>query len=289
MEPPSPTAPGIVDADRPCLRCGYNLRNLAVEGVCPECGAPVARSLRGNLLEFSDRAYVADLRRGCTLVEIGLVADMLGGLAVIVLTVVLLVRQGSIISGSPAPPSLGSLSMEQFGRMVDAVSSLIAIFGWWLITTPDPGIVGPDMDVRARRVLRVLLVVSAASAAASLGITFIPGMGSKAFSIVGLGNSSFSPALLAATIVGLTTVLVRAASFFAKILYLKHLAARIPDGSLLSVCKVYIWLIPLLSTVGYALFCIGPLIANVLFLMHVNRYRTELGRILARMEPPAPA
>ena len=29
-----------------CARCGYDLRATAREGVCPECGAPVAEAVR---------------------------------------------------------------------------------------------------------------------------------------------------------------------------------------------------------------------------------------------------
>ena len=36
---------GRVASDLPCSTCGYNLRMLAVAGICPECGAPVQRSI----------------------------------------------------------------------------------------------------------------------------------------------------------------------------------------------------------------------------------------------------
>jgi hypothetical protein len=49
MEPmgePGVTVATRVEGDVPCGRCGYNLRTLAVEGVCPECAALVGESLR---------------------------------------------------------------------------------------------------------------------------------------------------------------------------------------------------------------------------------------------------
>jgi hypothetical protein len=33
------------DKDLPCIRCGYNLRGLKPDGNCPECGAPIRKSL----------------------------------------------------------------------------------------------------------------------------------------------------------------------------------------------------------------------------------------------------
>jgi hypothetical protein len=47
---PSPTPPAKgypVADDLTCVRCGYNLRGLASDGRCPECGETVERSLRG--------------------------------------------------------------------------------------------------------------------------------------------------------------------------------------------------------------------------------------------------
>jgi len=39
------SAPETVSGDLACGSCGYNLRTLAVAGLCPECGSPVAVSL----------------------------------------------------------------------------------------------------------------------------------------------------------------------------------------------------------------------------------------------------
>jgi hypothetical protein len=36
----------VVEGDRACIHCGYNLRTLRQEGNCPECGWAVAKSLR---------------------------------------------------------------------------------------------------------------------------------------------------------------------------------------------------------------------------------------------------
>ena len=31
-----------------CVGCGYDLRELSEDGVCPECGTPIARSRAGE-------------------------------------------------------------------------------------------------------------------------------------------------------------------------------------------------------------------------------------------------
>jgi uncharacterized repeat protein (TIGR04138 family) len=35
----------VVDHDMPCVACGYNLRGLAVDRECAECGQPILRTL----------------------------------------------------------------------------------------------------------------------------------------------------------------------------------------------------------------------------------------------------
>ena len=44
------SAPSHVEHDLPCAKCKYNLRTLAWDAVCPECGAPVLGS--GQLIGF---------------------------------------------------------------------------------------------------------------------------------------------------------------------------------------------------------------------------------------------
>jgi uncharacterized repeat protein (TIGR04138 family) len=38
--------PSNVPCDLPCAECGYNLRTLAIDGNCPECNCPVAKSIQ---------------------------------------------------------------------------------------------------------------------------------------------------------------------------------------------------------------------------------------------------
>jgi hypothetical protein len=64
-----------LDADVPCLRCGYNLRGLTADGQCPECGHLVHVSVlaweedrRGRPgLDASDPRWIRELSEGATL------------------------------------------------------------------------------------------------------------------------------------------------------------------------------------------------------------------------------
>ncbi len=55
MDTPPDTAIRIA-RDVSCLTCGYNLRSLLPDQTCPECGAAVAESLRGDQLRSSGSA-----------------------------------------------------------------------------------------------------------------------------------------------------------------------------------------------------------------------------------------
>ncbi len=55
---------GMLAADTICRRCGYNLRGLRPEGVCPECATAIALSLAGNRLRDAEPRWVAKLAAG---------------------------------------------------------------------------------------------------------------------------------------------------------------------------------------------------------------------------------
>jgi hypothetical protein len=43
------TSPAVIEEDLSCAICGYNLKGLAVDGNCPECGQTIARSYSPDL------------------------------------------------------------------------------------------------------------------------------------------------------------------------------------------------------------------------------------------------
>ena len=44
-----------------CIACGYDLQRLSQDGVCPECGMAIARSLGGNCLARADAGWLKKL------------------------------------------------------------------------------------------------------------------------------------------------------------------------------------------------------------------------------------
>ncbi len=66
----APHAPVVLDdngclaTDHPCRDCGYNLRGLPPEGLCPECATPVMKSLRGDALQHVSLRWLTTVQRG---------------------------------------------------------------------------------------------------------------------------------------------------------------------------------------------------------------------------------
>jgi hypothetical protein len=70
--------------------------------------------------------------------------------------------------------------------------------------------------------------------------------------------------------------------FFSSMLYLQWLAPRLPDERVRRRSRLFMWLIPVLVTVGALCFYIGPLVALVLYWNMIYWVWKDLGRILER-------
>ena len=73
--------PAVVPASAHVHPLRYSLAGLKPDGVCPECGVPIERSLQGDLLAYSDPLYVQKLLTGARLVlwsTVGLILLVIG-------------------------------------------------------------------------------------------------------------------------------------------------------------------------------------------------------------------
>jgi hypothetical protein len=60
--------------DMPCIACGYNLRSLPFDGICPECAGSVRQSVEGFRMQSAPPAYVRALRTGLLVTGWGAIA-----------------------------------------------------------------------------------------------------------------------------------------------------------------------------------------------------------------------
>lgn len=199
-----------VAGDVHCRRCGYNLRGLAAEGVCPECGTAVGRSLRGDLLQFCDPDWVATLASGMNWI--------VGAIVAAVLLMFLGGGAGFMMARSGAEPVGLFRFLIPLAQMAAATIGLI---GYWKVTTSDPSGLEQPNDISARKLIRVAQLV---------GLAWIP-VGEL---LEPVSDVAFGLGAAAAGILGLIGT-------FAIFVYARRLALRIPDARLARSTRIVMW------------------------------------------------
>ena len=269
--PPEPP-PGEPDV---CLRCGYALTGLDADGICPECGTPVADSRRGALLKFSDPEYVATLHRGVLLLLVGSITAIgLSTLGGVLLAAMALSQSAGTGGGGTWTGTL--MQVAQGLQLLGVAGEAMVILGWWWFSTADPALPPAARGDRPRLVIRIALVFGVLGLLAGIGMNG-----------TGVGPQTFGGGL---TILGgvlmLLAGLAQVARFFGGMVYLRWMAPRLPDPFVGQRAKRYMWLLPLLIVIGSCIL-IGPLIATILTWLLLNRVRKHLKSI--REGTPAPA
>lgn len=128
---------GHVSADLPCISCGYNLRGLSPDSVCPECGIPIGRSQYGNLLRYSDPTWVKQLSSGMNWVIAAIIVGILSGCVS-----QLLIRSANV----------------SIGLLVAVVPQILHLIGYLKLTAPDPSKI--ESEITARQVVRYMAIAS---------------------------------------------------------------------------------------------------------------------------------
>ncbi len=262
--PPLPAARSLDEAL--CVSCSYRLAGLDAAGLCPECGTPVARSLMGNHLKFASPQYLRALHTGVLMIIVSFAGQLLLSVVSLVGVIGIAVATGTAGIGTPAITVFTFVS-----ALLGMVVGLIGLYGWWLFSTPDPGFLGRDDGGQARRLVRVSVVLLAAMSViqvfgATPALAARPGVmiASMLFGLIGLG--------------------VTALWYFSAILYIRWLAPRAGNFAVVERTRLYIWLLPVLTTVGSVLCGLGPLIALILFWIMLDLLRRDLRLIRAEAD-----
>lgn len=213
--------PEIIDADIPCVMCGYVLRGLPEDARCPECGAPAKRSLMGDLLRYSTDAYLETIQRGGWLI----VATAIAGIALGLLQVVL--------SFTPIGNVGGGQTLIAVTNLGFAILVGIELIGWWMFSSADESVKSGRTGTRARYWIRGAVIALGVTSALDAGLTlWSPGGFTGAW--VTIYNAVESADFIATVI-----------RFFAAMTYIRWLVMRIPDPELDSTARTYRWLCPI--------------------------------------------
>ncbi len=200
-------ASGHIDQDCACVSCGYNLRGLDPDRVCPECATPISRSIRGDYLRFSDPKWVRLLASGMNWVLLGLLFSIMSCFGYVETLKVLIVR-------NPLP------DVRTLG--IGIIVQSIYLVGFWAVTTPDPAYLIRETEITMRRIVRLWGIVSFVVNPIEQAILMEPlGMGAAAI-------------ILSKCVVGVI-------GFLATSTYFVQLARRIPDHELARQTRVVMW------------------------------------------------
>ncbi len=192
--------------DIPCRDCKYSLRGLLLEGACPECHAPVARSVHAELLRFADPRWLKRLAWGTGLLVVAIAAT--GPLKVVALSMVSIARGGAIL--------------------VLACATTLQIGAVWLATMPERHALVKKRPI-SRPVARFSLLAGLLLAAA-LVQALAAGWWPKAL-------EGWAPALV------LADGVLFLAGIFAMGSWARSLALRMPDVKLAATTSVVTWLV----------------------------------------------
>lgn len=158
--------PRTIEQDKPCPKCGYNLKGLTVGGVCPECGraisVPQKRMLEDTLID-APRAYLHRFAISLSVAFLGLAMSVLG-----IFTIV----SSAVVKGVFGFYQLGGIGMnmivpsipDRLFAVVFLVGAAMWAGGLLVATLPRPTPVDAQ-DSRKREWMRLRVGVGVTQAA----------------------------------------------------------------------------------------------------------------------------
>lgn len=217
---------------------------------------PVPESGFAPMLGDSSPRYVASMRDGAVFVLFAMVVNVAATLGVF--GAGFAIAMSSTMATEPPEDAFALIDMAHALLML--VAGAAGVIGWWWLTTRDPQEGSFAHPSRSRPVVRFAVI---AQAALFLLLSVGPAILTAGMTDA-TPESAVSGALGVLALVGIASLLIVAIKFFTTMSYLRWLASRIPDETIDESAARFMWLGPLLVTVG-ALIIVGPLIALIMY------------------------
>ncbi len=216
----------VIERDVACLGCGYNLRGLVETGSCPECSAPVQRTITGDALKFTGVRHIRRLHQGAFLLSLMFGAHLAA------------IPVGTWLTLDKDGPSIPWLDAVHF-----ALLPVLGCFAWWLLTSPDLERLPEQRKTPLRLAARASFLVQALLLGA---LIVFP----DSRYLVGIASASLAVWQLAGAV---------------QLAYMRSLARRLPDDLLYSTADRLMWSKVVLAVLGaFALILSFPLVAGAL-------------------------
>jgi hypothetical protein len=212
IEQDAPAAAVTVAGDILCRTCGYNLRSLSPESLCPECGTRVEFSLRGNLLRFSDPQWLRHVALGLAMQFFGLVTATIS-------TIVYFSKMGRrgprtfLLSPTVVGSGFRALPNRTPITVIESISVIVIAAGAWMATAREPAEDAASDTSSLRTMIRIGCTVFAIE---------------TLFQLVSMLTVLSPPWYFALSIAGFFADLINLSGIVAQLIWMSELAKRVP-------------------------------------------------------------
>jgi len=212
-----------------CRGCGYDLKGIAADGVCPECTSAVDRSIRGDLLQFCDPAWLDRLRQGLLLIFFGIISGTVAQIGIMIAAVI-----AAAIGAATGGASRAMTIVMVTGGLVTAIVALVNVIGAWLVTTQDPGRAETEAQLSVRNVARFAIMASLVSAPMQMVMA-------QAGMFTGGSSTGLRAVDLMIMIAGMGAALLALVGWVAFYIYARQVVLRVPLEKLARQLRVIVW------------------------------------------------
>lgn len=257
----------LVTAALACVRCGGSLQWSFLHGPCGHCGLPVRVTLNQPPLSDEHPAVLENLRMGARGIVFVALASVAVGIVCFAMGMVLFGRDGQDAKRIFTSP-LFSIFSAIYGLAITVAQFMV----YQRLT--GPGLMPSELDASQSLPSTVRKFVAASVV---ISVFSVP--------IMLLESVTKPGGLMTALqyILGVTGWLLHVGLEWSTLRFIRPLAARMPDAGLAGRIRVYVWLVPLLSTVGIVV-CVGPVVGSILYLLTLWQFQAGVQRTLIGLQ-----